>query len=148
MNLTTRSVVAGLIPLATICSLFPLPCYGGVLEETGSDGKAAKQIEQPKPPEPRFKLYGWIEAGFTGNTNAPDDRTNFGHVLPDGAREPMLNQAVITAERALDSSATGFDWGFKFQFMYGSDARYIHSLGLLDQTTKDIIQPDIAEAYG
>jgi hypothetical protein len=55
---------------------------------------------------------------------------------------------VITAERALDPTLTGFDWGFKFQFMYGSDARYIHSLGLLDLTTKDIIQPDIVEAYG
>jgi hypothetical protein len=148
MNLTTRSVVAGLIPLATICFLFPLSCYGGVIEETDSDGKAAKKVELPKPPEPRFKLYGWIETGFTGNTNAPDDRTNFGHLFTDRANEPMLNQAVITAERALDSSATGFDWGFKFQFMYGSDARYIHSLGLLDRTTKDIIQPDIVEAYG
>jgi len=148
MTLTTRSMVAGLVQLAAICSLFLLPCYGGVLEETGSDGKAAKQIEQPKPPEPRFKLYGWIEAGFTGNTNAPDDRTNFGHLFTDRANEPMLNQAVITAERALDSSATGFDWGFKFQFMYGSDARYIHSLGVLDLTTRDIIQPDIVEAYG
>ena len=36
-----------------------------------SDGKvpeeAKKVVEQPKPPEPRFKLYGWIEGGIIGN---------------------------------------------------------------------------------
>jgi hypothetical protein len=148
MTLTTRFMAARLVGLAVVCASLPLPCRGGVAEETTSDGKVAKQVEQPKPPEPRFKLYGWIEGGFTGNTNAPDDRTNFGHLFTDRANEPMLNQAVITAERALDPTLTGFDWGFKFQFMYGSDARYIHSLGLLDLTTKDIIQPDIVEAYG
>jgi hypothetical protein len=141
-------MAAGFVALAVVCASLPLPCHGGVTEETAGDEKAAKQVEQPKPPEPRFKLYGWIDAGFTGNTDAPDDRTNFGHLFTDRANEPMLNQAVITAERALDPSVTGLDWGFKFQFMYGSDARYIHSLGLLDLTTKDIIQPDLVEAYG
>src|SRR5207237_1735451 len=31
--------------------------------------------------------------------------------------------------------------------MYGSDARYIHSLGLLDKSTSELIQPDVVEAY-
>ena len=31
--------------------------------------------------------------------------------------------------------------------MYGSDARFIHGLGLLDNVTSDTIQPDIVEAY-
>jgi hypothetical protein len=116
-----------------------------------SDGKEAKEAKKialpPKPPEPRFKIYGWIEAGITGNPNAPVDNHNFGHLFTDRANEPLLNQAVITAERTLDPNATGFDWGFKLQFMYGSDARYIHSLGLLDLATNDRVQPDIVEAY-
>ena len=116
-----------------------------------SDGKETKEIkkvaEQPKPPEPRFKLYGWIESGITGNPDAPVDNHNFGHLFTDRANEPLLNQVVITAERTLDPNATGFDWGFKAQFMYGSDARYIHSLGLMDLTTNYRVQPDFPEVY-
>jgi hypothetical protein len=116
-----------------------------------SDDKETKEVkkvaEQPKPPEPRFKLYGWIEGGITGNPDAPVDSHNFGHLFTDRANEPLLNQVVITGERALDPNATGFDWGFKAQFMYGSDARYIHSLGMMDLTTNDRVQPDFPEVY-
>jgi len=116
-----------------------------------SDGKenqeAKKVVEQPKPPEPRFKLYGWIEGGLTGNTDAPVDNHNFGHLLTDRANQPVLNQISIVAERALDPNATGFDWGFKGWFTYGSDTRYSKSLGLLDTTTDYITQPDFPEIY-
>ena len=47
----------------------------------GKESKEAKKVvEQPKPPEPRFKLYGWIEAGITGNPDSPVDNHNFGHL--------------------------------------------------------------------
>ena len=112
------------------------------------DGKEVKKIvEAPKPPEPRFKIYGWIEGGITGNPDSPIDNHNFGHLFTDRANEPMLNQAVITGERILDPNATGFDWGLKIQFMYGSDSRYIHSVGMMDLTTDDRIQPDFPEVY-
>ena len=59
----------------------------------------------------------------------------------------MLNQAVITGERVLDPKL-GFDWGFKLQLMFGTDARYVHSLGLLDHARgSSLYQPDILEAY-
>ena len=48
----------------------------------------------------------------------------------------------------LDPKATDrFDFGFRLQLFYGSDARYLHSTGLLDLTTNDTIQPDIPEAW-
>ena len=116
---------------------------------TAPDGKESKEVkkvaEQPKPPEPRFKLYGWIEAGITGNPDAPVDNHNFGHLLTDRANEPLLNQISIVGERALDPNATGFDWGFKGWFMYGSDSRYTKSLGLMDLTTNERVQPDFPE---
>ena len=59
-----------------------------------------------------------------------------------------MNQAVITAERTLDPKlADTFDWGFKAQFLYGTDARYIHSTGFLQNTQHEIYQPDIPEAW-
>jgi len=55
---------------------------------------------------------------------------------------------VINSERALAPKLGEFDWGFKLQFMYGSDARFIHSLGLFDDTAAtSILQPDLVEAY-
>jgi hypothetical protein len=112
----------------------------------GKESKEAKKVvEQPKPPEPRFKLYGWIQGGIIGNPEGPVDNHNFGHLYTDRSNEPVLNQASIVAERALDPSVTGFDWGFKGWFMYGSDTRYTKSLGLLDTTSNYILQPDFPE---
>jgi len=125
MRVANRLVTTAVCGL-TICVLsYSLPSFGAdVTASPTPDGKEAKKIvEPPKPPEPRFKIYGWIEAGITGNPDSPTDNHNFGHLFTDRANEPLLNQAVITAERALDPNATGFDWGFKVQFMYGSDAR-------------------------
>jgi hypothetical protein len=99
-------------------------------------------------PPPGFHLSGWIEAGITGNFDSPADRQNFGRLLDDRSNEPMLNQFVVTAERGLDPKAADrFDWGFKAQLFYGSDARYLHSLGLFDLTTNDTVQPDISEGW-
>jgi putative OmpL-like beta-barrel porin-2 len=98
-------------------------------------------------PSPRFNISGWVAAGMTVNPDSPKDNQNFGRLFDDRANEPLLNQAVINLERALAPQPNEFDWGFKLQGMVGSDARFIHSLGLLDRTTHEIIQPDLVEAY-
>jgi hypothetical protein len=134
----------------TICALnYSLPSFGAdVTASPTPDGKETKKIvEPPKPPEPRFKLYGWIEGGITGNPDSPSDNHNFGHLFTDRANEPLLNQVSVVAERALDPNVTGFDWGFKAWFMYGSDARYTKSMGMLDLVTNERIQPDFPEVY-
>jgi hypothetical protein len=107
------------------------------------------EIEETKipPAEPRFKITGWIDSGITANPDSPRDNQNFGRLFDDRANEPMLNQLAINFERALAPQPGEFDWGFKLQFIYGSDTRFMHSLGLLDRTTADILQPDIPEAY-
>jgi Putative beta-barrel porin-2, OmpL-like. bbp2 len=158
MKIANQGVISGFMALAIYAAAFSVPLYAQQATPSPSpvsvaalDGKETKEVkkvaEQPKPPEPRFKLYGWIEGGITGNPDPPTDNHNFGHLFTDRANEPLLNQMVITGERALDPNATGFDWGFKVQFMYGSDARYIHSLGMMDLTTNDRVQPDFPEVY-
>jgi Putative beta-barrel porin-2, OmpL-like. bbp2 len=102
----------------------------------------------PSPtPEPRFKISGWIDTGITFNPDSPQSNQNFGRLFDDRANEPLLNQIVINFERALVPQPGQFDWGFKLQFMYGSDARFIHSLGLFDRTAHEILQPDLVEVY-
>ena len=89
-----------------------------------------------------------MEGGFTINPAAPNSGTNFGHLFDDRANQPLLNQIDLTAYKPLDPKATGFDWGFKLQGMYGSDARYTHFLGIFDQNPGPGYrnQFDIAEA--
>ena len=111
------------------------------------NGKLTKFLGQSNPPEPRFQLYGWIQAGLAGNPDAPVDNHNFGQLSTDRANEPLLNQISIVAERALVPNTTSFEWGFKVWFMYGSDSRFTKSLGLLDDTTDYITQPDFPEIY-
>ncbi len=111
----------------------------------------AAEIETVSPsptPAPRFKISGWIDSGITFNPASPQDNQNFGRFFDDRANEPLLNQLVINFERALAPQPGEFDWGFKLQFMYGSDARYIHSLGLFSDTAAiSIVQPDLVEGY-
>ena len=103
----------------------------------------------PSPtPEPRFKISAWIDAGFTTNPSSPDDGQNFGRLFDDRSNEPLVNQITLNLERTLASQPGELDWGFKLQLLFGTDARYIHSLGLLDHTMgTSLYQPDIPEAY-
>jgi hypothetical protein len=110
---------------------------------------AVGETETASPtPAPRFKISGWIDSGITFNPASPQDNQNFGRFFDDRANEPLLNQVVINFERALVPQPGEFDWGFKLQFMYGSDARFIHSLSLFDHTSAtSILQPDLVEGY-
>src|SRR5437773_977361 len=108
---------------------------------------AGEPLASPTP-APRFKISSWIDSGITFNPASPRDNQNFGRFFDDRTNEPMLNQLVINFERALAPQPGEFDWGFKLQFMYGSDARFIHSLGLFSDTAAtSILQPDLVEAY-
>jgi hypothetical protein len=115
----------------------------GLLQRAIKDTVAGKWLE-----DHRINVSGHIEAGITGNFDDPRDRQNFGRLFDDRANEPLLNQALFTIERPLAPQPGKWDWGFKFQFLYGSDARFIHTLGWLDSVNNDLVQPDIVELYG
>ncbi|HVJ55258.1 MAG TPA: porin [Aliidongia sp.] len=95
---------------------------------------------------PGFKISGHLEAGITLNPDGPDDRLNFGHLFTDKSNQLLLNQALITAEQPLDPKATDYDFGFRFQAMYGTDSRYTHFLNEFDRSIADRNQFDIVEA--
>jgi hypothetical protein len=106
------------------------------------------KLVQQEEAKSRLAISGWIESGITVNPDSPNDNQNFGRFFDDRVNEPLLNQVVLNFERALVPKPGEFDWGFKVQFLYGSDARFIHSLGLFDNTATDsILQPDLVEAY-
>src|SRR5256714_5292714 len=114
---------------------------------TPAEEEAEKNFVKREEAKSRLSIYGWVETGFTGNVDAPKDNQNFGRLFDDRSNEFVMNQAVITAERALDPKV-GFDWGFKVQFLFRTEGRYLHSLGLLDHAMRNsLYQPDIPEVY-
>lgn len=102
-------------------------------------GKEAKQVEA----EPRFKIYGWVEGGITWNPDRPKDHQNFGHLFTDRSNEPLLNQATIVLERVLKPEPGQYDWGFRLQGMFGSDSRFTHYFGELDNTMMRSCSPTL-----
>ncbi len=91
-----------------------------------------------------IKLNAQFEGGVVFNTASP--KNNFGQLFTDKSNQAQLNQILLTASRVIDPKETGWDVGFKFQVLYGSDARYTHFLGELDRITRDRYQLDITEA--
>ncbi len=145
MNKKITSLLLSVLTLGALTASAQTPAAPAAQAAPATAAPAAT----PAPAEPtsRIKFYGHAEVSFTANTNSPSDGHNFGRLFDDHSNQPLLNQFVYTAEQTLDPAAKGFDWGFKLQGMFGSDARFIHSLGLLDRSSKDLFQPDIVEAY-
>ena len=109
--------------------------------------KGAKPPAQPASWWDTFTISGHVEVGATFNTVYPPDGINFGHLFTDKANNVLLNQALVTAQRPLDPKATDYDFGFKVQALYGSDARYTHFLGVFDESIGDRYQIDIVGAH-
>jgi len=84
--------------------------------------------------------------GSYGPDTGPSGRI-FGRLFDDRPNQVQLNQVMLTAARPLDPAATDYDFGFKLQGFYGSDARYTRFtkqfVSLSDQNAN---QFDIVEA--
>jgi hypothetical protein len=93
-----------------------------------------------------LKFYGHAEGGIAFNTAAPANNENFGSIFTDKSNQFQMNQLMLTAERPIDSSSSKFDVGFKLQGLYGTDARYSHSLGETDHLFHSKYQFDFNEA--
>jgi hypothetical protein len=147
MKIFPRSGLAAATALLTL--------VGGLRAQTASTpatpvapALATSGTPAPTAPTPATtKFYGWIDTGITLNSTRPNDRQNFGRLFDNAADELLLNQLAVTAERDFGSDASKFAWGFKAQAIYGSDARFIHGLGLLDNASNMRNQPDIPELY-
>jgi hypothetical protein len=131
---------------------------------TGQPGATAAGTQPEAPPAPgpwslgdatglndllkpaKVTLSGYAEAGITLNPTAPQDRQNFGRLFDDRSNDFLLNQFTLTLDRAMETGDT-FDWGGRVQFMYGSDARFIHYTGELDNVTSEPVQPTFIELF-
>ena len=107
-----------------------------------------------------INIYGFVEVGYFYDLTSPNDVSPAKFPASDAIYFPgpykqavMLNQLDLSFERAIDASKGKFDVGFKVEGVYGRDAYYIHSNGVLDETNKaggvngPFDQLDLEQAY-
>jgi hypothetical protein len=144
-----RAVRRALVPAPRVTSIAVIGL--AAILPMSAHAQTAAPPAAPEAPPPGLWIDGvhlsaQIEGGITFNPANPDDGLNFGQLFTDRANQPLLNQVLLTASKPLDPKASGIDWGFTLQVMYGSDARYTHFLGELDKTLSGRNQLDVVQA--
>ncbi|WP_371424014.1 outer membrane beta-barrel protein [Tardiphaga sp.] len=123
-----------------------------VQEDRGAEKPAAPA--ETAPTTTAAPAQGWsdtisyalqFEGSVAFNPANPGDHLNFGHEFSDRANRPLFNQALATIARPV---GTGPDWdvGFNLQGLFGTDARYTPTIGLLDGTFKGRYQVVLTQA--
>jgi hypothetical protein len=107
---------------------------------------AAEEKKEEAAAAPGFSVWAQLEAGITANPNLKYGDTNVGHLFTDKANQPVLNQLLLTADQPFDES-TDYSIAFRLQGLFGTDARYTHFLGVLDDSIKERTQVDIVEGW-
>ena len=80
----------------------------------------------------RIRIFGHVETGYTFNPDDPVQDLNLGRVFDVEANQFIFNQADLNLERTVNLSGSEFDVGGRVEFLYGGDARFIHSNGMFD----------------
>ena len=93
-----------------------------------------------------INVYGWIEGSYTYNFDNPPrtpstaanpsanhlGRLNIGRQFDIEDEDFLVNQLDLTVERKVDLTSHQFEVGGRIDFLYGTDARFIHSNGMFD----------------
>jgi hypothetical protein len=146
----------------------------GLTQAAGAADKAAYMQETDKGRKPMMAaadrtgfgqmlddigidISGHAEVSYSYNFRRPEGDVNVGHVFDDQHDEFYLNQIDVTVARSLtadDNAVSGYsdkvNVGFKMEWIYGQDARLIHSNGLFDHYVDDEARNeefDLNQAY-
>jgi hypothetical protein len=77
-----------------------------------------------------FSLGGWLSTGVTYNTANPKDNNNFPVTFNDRASEFQLNQFNLYLQKSVDLDSKEWNYGGRFDFMFGTDPRFTQAAGL------------------
>lgn len=81
-----------------------------------------------------INIAGWLAQSYTWNTSNPADRFNGPVTWTDRSNEYQLNQLYWFAEKATDTKGCGWDFGWRLDFLYGTDNRFTTSSGIETRT--------------
>ncbi|UJP05875.1 MAG: porin [Nitrosomonas sp.] len=89
----------------------------------------------------RLEFGGWIHGGATAN---PSQSSGFNGpvIFADQANQFQLNQFNLFIQRPVRMEGNTFDWGGRFDFMFGTDAIYTQAFGVptFDVNTGELIK--------
>jgi hypothetical protein len=97
----------------------------GLLEAMGANINDAQFMKRWN-----LKFGGWIETSVSGNTNSSPDGFNGPITFNDRDGELQLNQFYLFFQKAIEVSGDRFDFGGRFDFLYGSDAIFTQAFGV------------------
>lgn len=80
----------------------------------------------------RINVGGHVQASVTYYADPLDAKAQPGRAFDLENQDPTLNQVAVFVERTVDARTGEFDVGGKMEWMWGGDARLIHSTGLFD----------------
>ena len=80
------------------------------------------------PEDGPFVIGGWFQGGYHNKATPLSTTYGDGAAFNDVPHQFNIHQAYIYAERVADGDQ-GLDWGFRFDAVYGTDARYAQSFG-------------------
>ena len=131
---------AAIALLAGLASVSPVQA-----QQAAPADQAAAPAAPAHPTWNGIMFSGHIEAGSNFNPDGPDNNINFGQLFTDRANSFRMNQTTLAAEQDIDSSASTFNWGWRVEGMYGTDARFTHVPSLFDRATSSPYQWDLEE---
>ena len=86
------------------------------------------EMAEFEPAKPRMEIGGWLQTGTFGNEYGNDSTVENGDPL-GGCKNYgwHVQQAWLFAERKAENDGCGFDWGFRADAMFGTDAGLMQS---------------------
>ncbi|MGA2533797.1 MAG: outer membrane beta-barrel protein [Candidatus Aminicenantales bacterium] len=94
----------------------------------------------------RINIYGYAEGGYFHDFSAPGGRGPTYMGYNNFKNTVILDKISLNIERTVDPTKKAFDVGFHVEGVFGADAAFIHSNGMMDaQTGRN--QWDLLQAY-
>lgn len=90
-------------------------------------------FQLPRLEQRDIHVRGWLAQGFTWNPDRPQDRSNGVLGMNDRSNDYLFNQLGLTIENPVEEDPCNWSLGWKVGLMYGSDARFVQSLGFDDE---------------
>ena len=84
-----------------------------------------------------INVGGWLDQGFTWNSDSPSNRFNGPVGFNDRSNEYQMNQLYLFAEKKADNCGCGYALGGRIDALYGTDYRYVRGLGLESNWNQD-----------
>ncbi len=143
------AATATMATLGTAAAQAPAQPAAPAATTTAPAPAAAPAAEAPPPGFwiDGIHLSAQLDAGVIFNPFRPSTGLNWGQAFTDHGNQAQLNQILLTAAKPLDPKNPDYQWGFKVQFMYGSDARFTQYVGQFNNSLPgDRYQFDLVEA--